>query len=712
MSSLESIDLTFSSSTLMIFIGALLISIYVYYIYKYTVPKVSPSLKYFLSFARFLALLLILFILFEPILTLQYLERTKTKSLIFIDNSKSIVAEDSTMRAISLNNFYKNLKTIPFDDIEYFFFGNESRQTVYDSLEYLDHKENSTNISQIFDLVKSSKNSVGSIVIVSDGILTEGSNPVYAAEQFGIPVFTIGIGDSTEKIDIFAGKLLHNEYIYSEKRSVIEAVISHIGFNNQKVIVEFFEDDKSISKKEIVLSETGINRINFEYLPLSPGEKKLTITVSSIQGESTLLNNSISEFVQVLDKKVNILLVSGSPSADLSFIKNSLSLDENILVESIIQISKSKYLEREKELSKIDSADVIFLIGFPSEISDSDILQKVKDTLGKGKPFFLILSSGTDLQNLSTFNSFLPFSISSFTTGFTQVQPEIVDINNSIIKSNSAEWIKTWNNLPPVEQPRFLITPKPESNIIARSRFKGIPTSTPLIISRTAGRSRSIAVIAKNIWKWKLHSEDADNNIFDNFIKNTVEWLKADNENPQVIVNTLKKVYSVGETIEFTAQVYDENFNPVLDADLQVIAVNNSNNYTINMSSVGNGIYEGYLESAATGTYKFSGKAQIDDKLIGESKGRFEISSIEIEKINLKMNAGLLRLIANVSGGQYFNIEDSDELLNALLKNNVNAEVEKTITREINLWSDSRLLIFIIILLGIEWFFRKRSGML
>ncbi len=712
MSSLESINFSFSSSPLIIIIGALIIGIYVYYIYKYTVPKVSLTLKYFLFAARFLALLLILFILFEPILSLEYLETEKAKNLIFIDNSKSIVAEDSAERAGYLNEFTERIKNIPQDAVEYFFFGSNSQPISIDSIDYLDNSEPFTNISQIFEFIKSLKTNVGSIVLVSDGILTEGSNPVYSVENLGIPVFTVGIGDSTDKIDIIAQKLLHNEYIYSEKKSSIEAVISQSGFNNKRVFVEFNEDGKRVAQEEIVLSESGINRVKFDFQPQTPGEKKITISVSSIPGEATSLNNTISEYVNVLDKKVNVLLISGSPSSDLSFVKNSLSLDENISVESLIHIAKGKYFEGRKELSKIDSADVIFFIGFPSKFSDGDIIQKVKDELSKGKPFFLVLASGTDLQILKTFNSFLPFSITSFTNDFTQVQPEIIDINNSLIKSNSSDWIRTWNNLPPIEQPRFFIQPKPESEVIARSKFKGIPTSTPLIISRSVRKSRSIAIIAKNIWKWKLHADSPSDNIFDNFIKNSVEWLNVDSANPQVIVKTLKKVYTLGETIEFTAQVYDENFNPIVDADLQVTASKNGSSYNINMSSVGNGIYEGYLESVEKGIYNFSGIAQLGNKSIGESKGRFEVSSIEVEKINLKMDSGLLRLIANVSGGQYFSIKDSDELFNTLKIINENDVIENSTTTEINLWSDSRLLILIIILLGIEWFFRKRSGML
>jgi hypothetical protein len=712
MSSLESISFSFSLNPLIIIIGALLISIYVYYVYKYTVPKVSPVLKYFLFAARFLALILILFILFEPILSIEFLDSSKTKNLIFIDNSKSIIAEDSSNRVSQLNNFKDQIKNFSDDGIEYLMFGNNVKLINKDSLEYFNNSESSTNLSRIFDYTKTQQSEVGSIVIVSDGIITEGSNPVYAAEQMGVPIFTVGIGDSTDKKDVKVNKLLHNEYIYSNQKTSVEAVITHNGFNNKSINVEFSEDNKLVSQKSIVLSESGINRLNFDYEPKSAGEKKISVKASTIPGEAIQINNSANAFIKVLDKKVNVLIVSGSPSPDLSFIKNTLSIDENISAKSIIQISKTNFLEEQTNLSIIDSADILFLVGFPSKISNTDFLQKVEKAISIGKPFFLVLSAGTDLQKLNNFNSHLPFTVTSFTNGFTQVQPEIIDINNTLIKRGTIETIDSWNNLPPVDQPRFQIAPKPESLVIAKSKFRGTPTSTPLIISRSVGSSRSIAVIAKNIWKWKLNSENSNHNLFDSFIKNSVEWLNADTENPQVIVKTLKREYTLGESIEFTAQVYDENFNPINNADLLVSAFNNGNNFKIQMNSLGNGVYEGYLESSVQGIYNYSGKAVLGSKMLGESKGKFEINSTEIEKINLKMNKGLLRLLANTTGGRYFDIQNSDELP-ALLNRYTDIENSgNTKTTEINLWSDSRFLILIIILLGIEWFFRKRAGML
>lgn len=63
----------------------------------------------------------------------------------------------------------------------------------------------------------------------------------------------------------------------------------------------------------------------------------------------------------MLNDKVKVLLVAGSPSADLSFIKTSLLSDKNLSVNSITQISADKFLEDHNKSKLIDSVDVFSL---------------------------------------------------------------------------------------------------------------------------------------------------------------------------------------------------------------------------------------------------------------------------------------------------------------------------------------------------------------
>jgi hypothetical protein len=76
------------------------------------------------------------------------------------------------------------------------------------------------------------------------------------------------------------------------------------------------------------------------------------------------------------------------------------------------------------------------------------------------------------------------------------------------------------------------------------------------------------------------------------------------------------------------------------------------------------------------------------------------------------MNYEFLSLLATQTKGQYFSPDKFSDLIAKLNEINRNSSKEKIITSEIRLWSDEWLLIIVILLFAIEWFLRKRSGML
>jgi len=71
--------------------------------------------------------------------------------------------------------------------------------------------------------------------------------------------------------------------------------------------------------------------------------------------------------------------------------------------------------------------------------------------------------------------------------------------------------------------------------------MNNIPSKTPLIVSRKLGNKRSIAVLAKDIWKWKLQTATKNLDLFDRFINSSVKWLNTSEDQKQVNIKTSKK---------------------------------------------------------------------------------------------------------------------------------------------------------------------------
>lgn len=708
----DKIDLGFSFNAIYFFLGLILLAAYSFYVYRFTLPPVSKIKRYLLTLLRSLALIFLLFIFFEPVLTLTKKNILTPLNLFFFDNSKSIQINDGTNRIDRIKSLIEQTKSAAINgDKQIFAFGSSINFIDEDSLARFDFSETASDFSKIFSNINQTENNIASITIISDGVITEGATPIYSAEKIGIPVFTVGIGDSTKKNDVEIKNVINNEFIYAETPTIILATILNKGFSGKTSLISLYENSQLIEQKSLVLDASGVNSISFDYTPKQSGEKKLSIRINSQVGESNYLNNQKVFYINILSNKINVLLLAGSPSADLTFIKNSLSVDENLKVNTLTQISADNFLEQNPQ-AILDSADIIFLIEFPTNLTSDNFVTRLTNKLeNRSTPFFLMLSGEVDLNKLNRFSSLLPFTVQMIDKNYLQVQPDVQlsELSNPILKNNL---ITDWNNLPPISQPIISLTLKPESKLLAKVRINNQPRNNPLIVSRSFGTKRSIAVIAKDIWKWKLQTAVKGLTLFDNFVFSSARWLNAPDDQKKVRIKTSKKIYSSGEIIEFFAQVYDESFNPVNDAEVKLQINGQDLKEELNLTSIGGGLYEGSISSFKNGDYNFNGTALINNKSLGEDRGSFNVGDVEIEFIDTRMNYEFLNLLANQTKGKYFNPDQYEELLSYLEKINTAASKEKLITSEIRLWSDEWLLIIVILFFAAEWFVRKRAGML
>lgn len=713
---IDSFSITLTYNAFFFILAVIIFSVFAVFIYRYTVPSISKPKKILLITMRSLALALLLLAIFEPVLTIIKKNILKPKTFLFIDNSRSILANDGSNKNQKILNFLNQLKqTNLINETQLKTFGSKISKFDTDSLDRLTFKEGSTNFSNIFNSVSESKENISSIVILSDGVITDGANPIYSAEKIGIPAFTVGVGDTTRRKDVEIKSVLYNEFIYTENQTTLSATIINNGYPNNNVNLSLYENDILITQKSISLNPDGVQNISFDYTPKSSGEKKLVLAVSALEGEYNQANNRKVFYIDVLSNKVKVLLLAGSPSSDLSFIKNTLQTDNNLSINSITQIGLNKYLENNNRAKLLDSADLLILIGFPSRETSPEILNKIMELIAnKNTPYLFVLSGSTDFTKLPLLRKELPFTFGNAVNNYLEVQPSISSdqSKNPLLQNKSSDPLAAWNNLPPIYQPFIEFIPKSESDIVAKVKANNVMTNRPLIISRRLGNRRSIAVLAKDIWKWKLQTALKDQDVFDRFVLNSIKWLNSPEDKKRVQIKTTKKLFALGEEIEFTAQVYDDAFNPVSDAEIKLRIKNDQDRFELNLNSLGNGLYEGSLQTNKPGNYSFAGEAKLYNKLLGVDAGLFNIGEVDIEMINTKLDFELLNALANVSGGRYFRPEESNILFDLLIDLNKKSSKEKIDTKEFSLWSNELLMIAIILLFGIEWFVRKREGML
>ncbi|NRB64755.1 MAG: hypothetical protein HRU40_17310, partial [Saprospiraceae bacterium] len=103
--------------------------------------------------------------------------------------------------------------------VETLSFGNRVRPGIDTS--FSDKVTNTSEVlSQIYDTYAGGN--LGGVILSSDGLFNEGTNPLYTADDLGVPVFTIALGDTTPQKDLVIKRVFNNRIAYLDDKFTVE----------------------------------------------------------------------------------------------------------------------------------------------------------------------------------------------------------------------------------------------------------------------------------------------------------------------------------------------------------------------------------------------------------------------------------------------------------------------------------------------------------
>ncbi|ROL58798.1 hypothetical protein D9V86_11510 [Bacteroidetes/Chlorobi group bacterium ChocPot_Mid] len=713
----------------LLFVLLMLLSIgFSIYNYRRTIPPISERKKVILISLRSIGLGLLLFILFEPIFTMITGKEEPPVLAVLLDNSQSSAMNDASgnrkqvyFKAIDESDF------MSFDEkqLDVNLFDGEVKPIIEFTKNNLNFKGQLTDISLGIREVmrKVDEKNIQAVLLISDGAFNSGANPIYSADIIGKPIFVIGIGDSVEPKDLSIQSILTNDIVYVDNPVPVNVNIKSSGYEAGEIKVELFDNDKIISTQTFNINPdrqefTAI----FEYNPKVEGVRKLTAKVNALTNEITLKNNSKSEYIEVLKNKRKIAIFASAPGPDVSFVRNAL-LDENgTEVKSFVQKNNVEFYEANPTDKDFKETEIFVLIGFPGNNTSQTVMQSIRNELEKGKSLFFIASKDLNYNNLRIIEDELPFVTTSTKPMEFLVIPDVNPnaVSNPLLRiSGRTEDLQFWNQLPPIFRTETFVSVKPESEVISTMKINNVPLKEPLILTRSVGNKKSVAFLGYGIFRWKLLGFASDNargkkdtpDLFTLFIQNTAKWLSVDVENKFVNIKTTKKFYNSSEKVEFIGQIYDKSFNPVENANVSVMIKGTGESKELILNSMGNGRYTGEIEGLSEGGYFFSGDAIVNGSKLGSDNGRFSVGELGLEYRNMTMNVPLLRAIAERTGGKFYLPKDANKFLDDLKKAKSFRPLSITEKSELTLWNLPWLIAIAILCLSIEWFLRKRAGM-
>ncbi len=694
---------------------------------------------------------LILFLLWQPAITVAELKPQQNIIAVLVDDSKSMAISDdgnagSTRQAQAvaalqngvLDNLNKSFQTRLYrvDDVP----------ARIDSLKDLQPNRPATRIGDSLRQLseETSDLPIGAVVLLSDGDDNTGgvsADAISALRARHIPVHTVGFGRERSAHDVELDDAVVAPRALADSRLAAKITFHQRGYAGAKINLTVRDvstsQGKMLASRPVTLGPDG--NLQTETLMFDiggAGARTLQIAAAPLQGEENTANNTLARLVNVGSEKRRILYIEGEPRWEYKFIRQAEEDDRMVQIVSIDRTSENKFYRQGISDPK-ELAD-----GFPSRPEDlfvyegliigsveagyftpaqQELIREFVDRRGGGLLLlggqFALADGGWNATNLvDLFPTTLPTNAGTFhreadprngTTHTTaELAPAGVDsIITRLVDDPAANGAK-WKKLPYLMDYEDPGTPKPGAAVLA-NMITPEGRTLPLLITENFGRGRTAIMATGGSWRWQMSSPLGDT-AHDLFWQQLLRWVASDTPG-HVSASVPAQVLLDNGSLALTADVRDQQYNPAPDAKVEAHILGPSGvSGLVDMTPVPDspGQFQAAWSAPKVGAYLTEVTAQRSGKELGRDVLTFQRMDGVAENFHTEQNRDLLERLATQTGGQYWRPADLGKLAASIPF----SEAGVTMRETRDLWDLPLVFLVLLLLRFSEWWLRRKWG--
>jgi hypothetical protein len=644
---------------------------------------------------RFLSVSLIAFLLLGPLIKQTGKLVEKPIIILGVDNSRSMVLTSDS--AFYRSEFPKSIGLLVEElqkkcDVKIYSFGS-GLSTGFDA----SFNGVKTDISTFFNEVNtrySNRNAAG-LILATDGIYNEGTDPFYSARKIPFPVYTIALGDTLLKKDILIRKVIVNKTAYKGDKFPVEALIEMNKCAGISSKLTLLQGSRVLETKEIrANSDHTVQKAAFMLEARDKGMIRYTLQLDQIEGEGSNQNNIASFVVEVLDVRQKIALVYDAPHPDVTAIQKGLEGSSHFEIDLI----------RTSDLPKsYEKYDLVILVQLPSVTSVADLgaLFKSKASL------LLIVGSQTDINALNNLKSGL--IINSAKNSFTESQP-LVNADFSLFSIAKTD-MDVFREFPPLQCPFGTYQFSPLSDVLFYQKIGNVATRTPMVMFTRVSEKKVGFIAGENIWRWRISDfmQKSNHESFDMMIDKIAQYLSTRDDKSFFRIHHNTRI-SENEPVEIDAEVFNASYELITDPEVNITITDADNKVYPYVFSKTAKAY--YLNAGLfpIGEYSYKAMVKVGSEVFIKT-GKFFVEQVNVESSNLVADHNLLFRLAASHDGEMINKAGIAKLADKILAREDIRSVSVYQQRMSDLIGNPWLFLIILALLTAEWVIRKREGL-
>jgi hypothetical protein len=573
--------------------------------------------------------------------------------------------------------------------------------------------------------------STSGAVIISDGRHNAPKDIIPAAialGRAGVPLYIIGVGQEAtpgDFKDIRIRQMAVPEKAFVGGRMLIGLEIESTLAASAQVPLVVEINGKKIYQQPVRLRagpNVTLPVIEVPYIPEALGVHRVVATVGAVSGESNVLNNVASGFFRVFRNKIGVWYVEGAIRKEFGAIRSALESAPNLSLKALNAFAVQSSAEIELLPSSLEEwaqCRLVIIGDMAASRFDPQSLARLAKFVEDGGAVLFIggfNSFGAGGWQDTPLAAVLPVELSAgdgMQSGplTISVMPDEAAHNILKIDETPEKNSEIWHTLPQLPGINKVKNSKPAAHVLLRAG------SRELLVVQDYGKGRSGVFTADMTWQWIIKADKPD--AHKAFWRNLVTWLTRSDyreTDKAVFADSDRLQYHVGDEAVFGAHVHASETSAERLKAARIVATltrtDTPGDAPLFAEDVGAGPgdFARRFALGTPGSYRFTATAvATDGSIIDKDSLDLQVSALDLENDNPKANLKLLRRIAALSGGAYFEPVNAAKAFDLLRKDS--GGYSKPVTQIEDLWNTWWMLMAFITILSLEWGLRKKWGL-
>jgi uncharacterized membrane protein len=455
--------------------------------------------------------------------------------------------------------------------------------------------------------------------------------------------------------------------------------------------------------------------LDLQFVPEQSGEIKVAVEVEVLSDEVRRTNNRVETIIRVRSGGIRV--------AYFDRLRPEYKWLRRINVSSRVQLDHMNLYPAPFSARNQFNDDWFtpgnydaFIIGDVSaDLFGEERLQKLYACCELGAGLMMIGgedSFGGGGYHRTPLARLLPVSMSDGDQQLTddiQMLPTRAAIHNPILQIAPPDQNKQrWNDLPPLTGANALRI----RDGGAAQKLAVSPSGMPLLIGQNVGASNVLAFAGDTTWQWAV-DEDWAVEAHQRFWRQVIFWLtKMENDgDSRLWINVEPRDLNPGSVAELAFELRDDEGIPLSGVKYDVsVKSPDGKNEMVPVRAVDARGEGDFRDTMSPGDYWGTVAAADADGTMNYATTRFIVNRRDPELDNPVADPSLMRELAHVSAGDFLTSDDMLERLKRWADEGLpSLEVKRS--ERITLWDNWISLLLFVVLLCVEWWCRKKRGL-